>query len=163
MSMFKRRRREVPGLNTAALPDLIFTVLFFFMIVTHMRKVALKVKYQVPQGTELTRLTKKSTVTYIYIGRPTTQMQGSLGSQTGSFSLSQTRIQLNDKFADVDEITDYVTADRNRMSPEDAQVMTVSIKADRATDMGTITDVKQALRRANALRINYSAVSQDKK
>ena len=65
--MFKRTRREIPGLNTSSLPDLIFTVLFFFMIVTHMRKVTLKVKYQVPQGTELTRLTKKTAVSYIYI------------------------------------------------------------------------------------------------
>ena len=53
MSMFKRTRREIPGLNTSSLPDLIFTVLFFFMIVTHMRKVTLKVKYQVPQVTKL--------------------------------------------------------------------------------------------------------------
>ena len=69
MSMFRRRRRQdVPALNTASLPDLIFTVLFFFMIVTHMRQVTLKVQYQVPAGTELTKLTKKSAVTYIYIG-----------------------------------------------------------------------------------------------
>ena len=51
MSMFERRHRDMPGLNTSSLPDLIFTVLFFFMIVNHMRKVTLKVKYQVPQGT----------------------------------------------------------------------------------------------------------------
>lgn len=50
MRMMKRRRRQVPDLNTAALPDLIFTVLFFFMIVTHLRDVELKVKYSVPQG-----------------------------------------------------------------------------------------------------------------
>lgn len=68
--MFRRRDHEVPGLNTASLPDLIFTVLFFFMIVTHMREVQVKVKYQVPQGTELERLTKKSAVSYIYIGKP---------------------------------------------------------------------------------------------
>ena len=60
MSMFRRRlRHDVPALNTASLPDLIFTVLFFFMIVTHMRQVTLKVQYQVPAGTELTKLTKK--------------------------------------------------------------------------------------------------------
>lgn len=52
MSMFTRRQREVPGLNTSSLPDLIFTVLFFFMIVTHMRKATLKVRFQQPQGTE---------------------------------------------------------------------------------------------------------------
>ena len=70
MSLFRRHIHEMPGLNTASLPDLIFSVLFFFMIVTHMRKETLKVEYRVPQGTELTRLTKKSAVSYVHIGRP---------------------------------------------------------------------------------------------
>ena len=148
MNIYRRASHQVPGLNTAALPDLIFTVLFFFMIVTHLRKVELKVKYQVPAGTELSRLTKKSTVTYIYIGR------GVGGSDT------KMRVQLNDKLSEVSDIVDYIVEERKRMSPEDVGKMTVSIKADRQADMGLITDVKQALRQANALRINYSAVSE---
>ena len=148
MNIYRRASHQVPGLNTAALPDLIFTVLFFFMIVTHMRKVELKVKYQVPAGTELSRLTKKSTVTYIYIGR------GVGGSD------AKMRVQLNDKLSEVSDIVDYIVEERKRMSPEDMGKMTVSIKADRQADMGLITDVKQALRQANALRINYSAVSE---
>ena len=154
MSMFKHRRREVPSLNLASLPDLIFTVLFFFMIVTHMRKVTLKVKYQVPAGTELTRLTKKSAVSYIYIG----EREQASGDTSGRMF-----IQMNDKLVTIPEVMDYVTAERNRMSPADAQAMTVSIKADRRTDMGMVTDVKQALRRVGALRINYSAVKPPKK
>ena len=146
MSMFKRTRREIPGLNTSALPDLIFTVLFFFMIVTHMRKVTLKVKYQVPQGTELTRLTKKTAVSYIYIGKPVT------GTVQGN-----TVIQLNDKYATTTDIIDYIAAEKSRMSPEDQQQMTVSIKADRSTKMGIISEVKQALRKSKALKISYSA------
>lgn len=151
MSMFRRHRRhDVPALNTASLPDLIFTVLFFFMIVTHMRQVTLKVQYQVPAGTELTKLTKKSAVTYIYIGARSEEQ----GARSGdSF------IQMNDKLVSVDEIQDYVIAERNTMSPEDASAMTVSIKADRMVPVGIITDVKQSLRKVNALRINYSAVS----
>ena len=148
MNIYRRASHQVPGLNTAALPDLIFTVLFFFMIVTHMRKVELKVKYQVPAGTELSRLTKKSTVTYIYIGRG-----------VGGFD-AKMRVQLNDKLSEVSDIVDYIVEERKRMSPEDVGKMTVSIKADRQADMGLITDVKQALRQANALRINYSAVSE---
>ena len=148
MNIYRRASHQVPGLNTAALPDLIFTVLFFFMLVTHMRKVELKVKYQVPAGTELSRLTKKSTVTYIYIGR------GVGDSDT------KMRVQLNDKLSEVSDIVDYIVEERKRMSPEDVGKMTVSIKADRQADMGLITDVKQALRQANALRINYSAVSE---
>lgn len=49
----KTGKRGMPELNTSSLPDLIFTMLFFFMIVTSMREVTLKVQFQVPQGTEL--------------------------------------------------------------------------------------------------------------
>ena len=61
--------RDVPTLNMASLPDLIFTVLFFFMIVTHMRDVELKVSYQVPQGTEVQKLGHKASIVHIYVGR----------------------------------------------------------------------------------------------
>lgn len=155
MSMFRRGSHEVPGLNTSSLPDLIFSVLFFFMIVTHMRKVTLKVEYQVPQGKELTRLTKKSAVSYIYIGKPVKPMNGK--------GKNETCIQLNDKFASPSEIMDYIAAEKQRMSAEDQRLMTVSIKADKQTKMGVVTDVKQALRQAKALRINYSAVERGKK
>lgn len=153
MSFFRRTRREVPMLNTASLPDLIFTVLFFFITVTHMRQVTLKVKYRVPEGTELTRLVKKSAVMHIYIGKPTDEMSRVVGNETC--------VQVNDKYADMDEVTDYVAGERNRMSPEDAQAMSVSVKADRETEMGVIADVRQALRRAGALRVNYSATQKD--
>lgn len=148
MSMFKRTLREIPGLNTSSLPDLIFTVLFFFMIVTHMRKVTLKVRYQVPQGTELTRLTKKTAVSYIYIGKP------AVGSDIDK---AKTAIQLNDKYATTTDIIDYIAAEKSRMTPEDQQQMTVSIKADKNTKMGIISEVKQALRKSKALKISYSA------
>ena len=70
MSRFKTtRNREVPGLNLAALPDLIFTVLFFFMIVTHMREVTPKVRYEVPQGTEVEK-GRKAGLVYLFIGKP---------------------------------------------------------------------------------------------
>ena len=153
--MFRRRKREVPGLNTASLPDLIFSVLFFFMIVTHMQKVAVKVQFRTPQGTELTRLTKKTAVTYIYIGKPEGNLQKTLGTAT--------RIQLNDKFGNLDEVVDYISAERERMSPEDQQQMTVSVKADRTTKMSIIDNVKQALRKAKAYRISYSATDKNHK
>ena len=155
MSMFNRRRYEVPGLNTASLPDLIFSVLFFFMIVTHMQKVAVKVQFRTPQGTELTRLTKKTAVTYIYIGKPEGNLQKTLGTTT--------RIQLNDKFGNLDDVVDYISAERERMSPEDQQQMTVSDKADRTTKMSIIDNVKLALRKAKAYRISYSATDKNHK
>ncbi len=93
--------------------------------------------------------------TYIYIGRPINNLQHTLGPQT--------RIQLNDKFGSVADIIDYVSAERERMSPEDQQQMTVSVKADQSTKMGVINDVKLALRKAKAYRISYSATDKKRK
>ena len=82
--------RDVPMLNTSSLPDLIFTVLFFFMIVTHMREVTLKVHYEVPQGTEIQKLGHKASIVQIYVGR-----------QAGS---DEFRIQLNNQLSTIDDI-----------------------------------------------------------
>ena len=144
MSMFRRIDRQVPSLNTASLPDLIFTVLFFFMIVTHMRTETVRVQFRQPQGTELTRLVKKTVATHIYIGIPQ-------GARSGM------AIQMNDKYVQIDEIEQYMKFVVAHLSPEDRERMTVSLKADRATKMYVIIGVKQALRRAGALKINYSA------
>lgn len=142
-----RRLREVPMLNTASLPDLIFTVLFFFMIVTHMRTTTRKVQYTLPQGTELKRLAKKSAVTYIYIGRALPETPNT----------SEYRVQLNNKMATMDEVTDFVAEEKKRMNPDDQAKMTVSIKADRSTPMHIVNAVKRAVRAGGATRINYSA------
>lgn len=159
MSMFGRREHEMPGLNTSSLPDLIFTVLFFFMIVTHMRQVTLKVDYRAPQGKQLTRLTKKSAVSYIYIGKPVQSLPGVSNVETDSCGVC---VQLNDKLATPAEVMDYVLAEKRRMSAEDQRQMTVSIRADRQVPMGVVMDVKQALRQAKVLRVNYSAVEKSK-
>ena len=148
--MFSHRsKREMPSLNTSSLPDLVFAFLFFIMMITSMRDVKLMVQFRAPQATELQKLEKKSLVTYIYIGQPTEGLKEKWGSET--------RIQLNDKFAETSEIKDYIAQEKSSMREEDAPYMTISIKADKDTKMGIITDVKQALREAYALKINYSA------
>lgn len=143
MISFRRRNHEVPGLNTASLPDLIFSVLFFFMIVTHMRNVTPRVKYAVPEGTELQKLGKKHTVRYIYIGRPAN------GGQTE-------QIQIDNDFVNIDQIVSYMARQKAEMPPEEANQLTVSIKADRNTPMGVIADVREALRKAGVNKVNYS-------
>ena len=72
------------------------------------------------------------------------------------------QVQLNDKLCTPEQVGEFVNSERQRMNPLDAQNMIVSIKADRRTPMTLITQVKQALRRAQALRINYSAVEENK-
>ena len=128
MSRFnKKGSREMPEMNTSSLPDLIFTILFFFMIVTTMREVTLKVKFTVPAGTELEKLEKKSAVSFIYVGPPTDQLRATMGSGT--------RIQLNDRFAEPAEIMDFVAQERASMSDQAAQQ--ISLKVDQKTKIGS--------------------------
>ena len=147
----KNGSKEVPELNTSSLPDLIFSILFFFMMVTTMREVTLKVKFTTPAGTELEKLEKKSVVSFIYVGPPTDNLRAQMGSGT--------RIQLNDRFAETREIIDFVAAERQGMTNQAEQV--ISIKADQGTQMGYITDIKEVLRKSWALRINYSATKRN--
>lgn len=148
MAGFKKKEsREMPEMNTSSLPDLIFTILFFFMIVTTMREVTLKVKFTVPAGTELEKLAKKNTVSFIYVGPPTDQLRAQMGSGT--------RIQLNDRYAEPKEVMDFVAQERQGMTNQAEQ--TISIKADQNTQMGYITDIKEVLRKSWALRLNYSS------
>lgn len=142
--------REMPALNTSSLPDMIFAILFFFMVTTTMREVSLMVKFRIPVASEVQKLEKKSLVTYIYMGQP---MDPKFG--TGTF------MQLNDKFAEVEDIHDYIASERNMLNEADQQFMTVSIKADEETQMRYVTEVKQALRRAYALKISYSSRKDD--
>ena len=142
--------REMPELNTTSLPDLVFAILFFFMMITTMREVTLKVQFRSPQATELQKLEKKSLITFIYVGKPNSpELIAKLGSES--------RIQLNDAIAEISEVGDYIGREKSSMKEEDQPFMTTSIKADYETKMGIITDLKQALRQAFALKISYSA------
>ena len=142
---FQRPDHSVPELNMASLPDLIFTVLFFFMIVTHMRDVEKQVSYQVPAGTEVEKAAHKSSVIHIFIGKP------------ADGSSDEYRIQLNNELATVDDIARFVETERKGMSAEDKERMTVSIEADRDVPMSIVNDVKQALRHSYALNVSYAA------
>ncbi len=146
--------RTVGQINTASLPDIIFMLLFFFMVTTVMREVDLMVIIKVPEATEAKKLEKKSLVSYIYIGKPLARYQKAFGTEP--------RIQLNDQFKTVRDIQDFIAQERDQLNEADRNKLTVSLKIDENTKMGIVTDVKQALRRANALKINYSSVKAEK-
>jgi len=148
--MKKKGGKELPAISTASLPDVIFMILFFFMVSTTMREEEVLVKYQLPNATEVQKLEKKNLVSYINIGVPVTHMQARYGTAP--------QIQLNDSYKTAKDIGDFIAAEREQMDEADRIHMTVSIKADRYTKMGIITDVKQELRRANALKISYASL-----
>ncbi len=144
----KQSQRRVPELNTSALPDLIFTVLFFFMIVTHMRQTDVKVKVETPEGTELQKMNKKYAVSYVYVGKD---------------KKGDVVVQLNNDIIPLNSLAEAIREERNMLPLEDQQYHTVSIKVDRNVPVGVVADVKDELRSARALQISYSATEINKK
>jgi len=149
MSKFKKKKTgDLPAISTASLPDIVFMLLFFFMVATVMRDSTLMVKNVLPAADQVQKLDKKDRVMYIYAGRPSSRYSDKYGTQA--------RIQLNDKFSTVSEIGAFVLAERASKRQELQNVLTTALKVDGDTKMGLITDIKQELRKVNALKINYT-------
>jgi biopolymer transport protein ExbD len=149
MAKFERKGKGgIPAISTASLPDIIFMLLFFFMVSTTMRQSEIKVQQELPKATEVKKMERKSLVTTISIGSPIRALQAQYGSEP--------RIQLNDAFAKVVDVRDFITAEREKMDENERPLMTVSLKVDSKTKMGVVVDVKQELRKASALKINYT-------
>jgi biopolymer transport protein ExbD len=150
MSKFRKDDgKGLPPISTASLPDIVFMLLFFFMVSTTMREVTLNVDIKLPEATELSKLEKKSLVSYIYVGEPKRQYQTMFGKAP--------RIQLNDQWANVRDIQDYVIAEREARDEAEQKFMITSLKIDENTKMGIVSDIKQELRKSAALHINYSS------
>lgn len=148
-SMFHKRHSSVPSLNVASMPDLIFTVLFFFMIVTHMRSDEVKVRLQVPAGSEVKKLPGHPAIVNIYIGKP--------GNKDTWEQKDSWLVQLNGDIVTAKEIPTRINEIRGKLSAENAERLTISLRADRHAPMGLVSDVKQALQQSYALKLNYNA------
>ena len=150
MSKFKNsEKKEVPAITSSSLSDIVFMLLFFFMVTTQLRETENKVMVKIPQASEAVKLERKDLAAYINIGTPIKALQAQYGTDA--------RIQLNDSFKTTDDIRDFIAAERDSKSEADRSLMTVNIRADQDVRMGIITDVKQELRRCSALKIMYSA------
>ncbi|MBP1645408.1 MAG: hypothetical protein H6Q16_983 [Bacteroidetes bacterium] len=148
MSKFKsEEKKSVPGFNASSMSDVIFMFLFFFMVISNMRENTLFVKVQVPQGSEIQKLEKKSLSSNIFVGAPIDEKK--FGSAP--------RIQLNDQFAEISDIRAYIEAERAARDEVDVPFLTTTLKCDKDVKMGDISDIKQELRQVGALRIMYSA------
>ena len=150
MSKFSKKRGKAdPAISTASLPDIIFMLLFFFMVVTVLRDAELKVKVVTPFATELTKLEEKSLVNYLYIGRPMPKYQDVYGTKP--------RLQLGDKFATVAEIPLFLEKHKVKVPEAKRPKITSSLRVDGEVTMGIVQDVKTELRKAGQLKVNYSA------
>ena len=149
MSKFKKKKSgELPAVNTASLPDIVFMLLFFFMVATVMRQNTLMIENKLPFADQVEKLDRKELVMYIYAGKPSPRYQQKFGSEA--------RIQLNDKFSTVKDIQKFIYAERETKREELIPYLTTALKVDVETNMGLVSDIKQELRKSEALKINYT-------
>ncbi|MFD1293261.1 ExbD/TolR family protein [Lutibacter holmesii] len=145
MSKFKKKKKGLPAISTASLPDIVFMLLFFFMVTTTMRETDLLIaKPTLPKATEVKKLEMKSLVSTIYVGKSKDKRIGG------------DKIQVNDKIIDVNDVPSFIFAERALRKEEEVKFMTTSIKADKEASVGTILDIKEQLRDINALKVSFS-------
>lgn len=145
----KKGGKETPSISTSSLPDIVFMILFFFMVTTTLREQTILVQVKLPRATEVQKLEKKSLVSFIYVGPPTKALAEKLGNAP--------QIQLNDSFRTKEDILNFIASEKDKLSEVDRPLMTTGLKVHETVLMGIVTDIKQELRRANALKISYIA------
>jgi biopolymer transport protein ExbD len=129
---FSRKEKVSSGIPTASLPDIVFILLIFFMVTTVLRQYE-GLNVILPSAKKIEKLETKRHVTYLWVGRDGT-------------------ISVDDKILSVDQVSKIMYQKRK----EDPQII-VSLKADKNVQMGLISDLHQQLRKADALKLNYSA------
>ncbi len=147
MAKFSKKSNANPTISTASLPDIIFILLFFFMVTTRMRDTSIMVEQKLPAATQLQEIEQKSLVSYIYVGKP---------KETNKYG-GEPRVQVNDVFIATSAIPQFVEQEKAKLPEAEREMIWMSMKVDKETKMGILTDVKLQLREANALKLNYSS------
>jgi len=149
MSKFKKKTDVKQEIPTSSMPDVVFMLLFFFMVTTELRKTSIDVQQRIPEATQLRKLHRKSLVVDLYIGEPKKKDQG-----------SDAKIQADDNFISPNEVLLWVSRKRDDLPEAERDLMTVSLKIDKDTKRGICADVETELRKANARRILYATMQQ---
>jgi biopolymer transport protein ExbD len=147
MAKFTKKSKTNQDIPTAALPDIIFMLLFFFMVTTVLREDNILVEQKVPRATQLRKLERKNLVSYIYIGKP---------RDTKKFG-TEPKIQANDQFIDAEGVIQFVQQEKDKLSEAERDQITISLKVDEEARMGIVVDVQQQLREVNARKVMYAA------
>ncbi len=134
MKFQKKRASVKQQIPTASLPDIVFMLLLFFMVTTTLREVDVLVKFRLPEAKAIEKIENKRLISYIWVGY-------------------DGRIQLNDNIVKLEDIQKIMYAKRLALPN-----VIVSLRIDKNSDMGIVTDIQQELRKASCLRINYSAM-----
>ena len=144
----KIKKRETPSVSTASLPDIVFMLLFFFMVVTTIKNQNILVTNELPYAEQISRLEKKDRVIEIFVGRLEKGTESNVGVEP--------KIQLGNKLEKVEEVAPYVLSELAKKPEEVKNLVTISLKVDKDVNIGLITDIKEELRKINMLKVSYT-------
>jgi len=151
MAKFKKKSEASQEIPTSALPDIIFMLLFFFMVTTVLRETTINVRQSIPAATELRKLQRKSLVSYLYMGKPKQNMVGTFGTEP--------KIQANDVFINPKDLVLWVSQEKDKLSEVERDQITIALKVDKEVKMGLVSDVQLELRNANARKLMYTTIT----
>ncbi len=144
LTLKRNDKNRFPQVSTASLPDIIFILLFFFMVVTVMRSKPLKLEITKPNIQDPQNAKDRKLMAYIYVGAT-------------NKSSKDYKIQIDDAFAKIEDIRPFVDRQKEKLPIELKERFTISLRIDKAVEMGIVEDIKVALRKSKQQRIIYSA------
>jgi len=146
MSKFKKKANVKQEIPTSSMPDVVFMLLFFFMVTTTLRDTSINVQQRLPEASQMRKLQRKTLVAYLYVGEPKKVDQWG----------KEPKIQANDVFIQPKEIIQWVNQAKANLDESERDQLTVALKVDNETKRGIIADVETELRKANARKLLYS-------
>jgi biopolymer transport protein ExbD len=139
----KKRAREMPTVSTAALPDIIFMLLFFFMMTSTIRRHTAKLNIKLPAAQSVEKRTDSDAVCFVYIGESRKGLQGM-------------QVQVNEDFVDISKVGVTVLAEKNKLTQPKQEKFIVSLKIHKDARMKLVKQAKDQLKEVGAMQIDYS-------
>jgi len=163
MSKFKKEGSgEAPAMNTASLPDIVFMLLFFFMVATTSKETDPTVEFESPTGTktmDLTPYKQRSEIDFLYLGTPRNPNRAKAFKMGFALSLDNVVQATPDGLYPTNTVgrwkKDKFSQKPARMTAPLESVITC-VKADRNAPSGLIFEIRNQLQEIEALTIAYS-------
>ena len=133
----KKKKKDMPEISTASLPDIIFMLLFFFMVVTVMRTQDQQMSIELPATVDNEKVKKIDKEINIQL------------------SNERERVLINDQYVKVENLASHLELAASDVHRADRLGIPVYLRVDKKSPMGTVYKVKLALRKTGLRKVNY--------
>jgi len=164
MSKFRKKddNKKAPGVNTSSLPDIVFMLLFFFMVATTSKEVDPTVVVNSPNGaytTDLTPFKQRSEVDFLYLGKPLNKARAEAMGGAYALSLDNVVVPNADGLYTTNAVKQW-KLDKFNNKPssmkQNIEVVITCIKADEKAPTGMIFDIRKELQDIDAVSVAYA-------